>query len=573
MSRQSFRFALAPVLIVGGLGHGAGAQVAIQPNVDLEFQAAAPPNPPNVLETHSTFGGGTAPFFLSDGFVAPPPMIGVIACSGTASGAAGIGLPADSSVSLGANAFATCLTEVSFGDNFHTESISNAGLLYKIKGPGAVSGGTHLALVARLHGTLSAGTDFGTVPNNGTSMAQIAFTANGAPGIIGSNSLGSTNQLLTAFGNAPQLTGDLASSFVDQSTSSTAIFAIDDSLETDFTTSGWLASVSYRLDCQAKTTQPALAIPNQTASCDFGFGDTEVSLESLDPSAVLEHVAPLRPTTPRSAVYLSPATGPIETFPGTPGLPSTVTADGSLGQGATGGGDASAGLPMVNQATVVETKASSHVDQSAFAANANATVVSEGQGATSLRYHITRLNGFSDPTIPFLVMYPSVNASLSATKGLDPSIVEHSSFELSVNVDGIQFFHFATLSLGSSNEDPPGLSGNLANLCNDQSTATTQSCAITQIGGQDEGAAFPNDRDELVLTVQSDCATSVTHPSGSLPEAHTACDASHTIDAQLVSNSADVVLTPVPEPVAGPLDAASACALAAFFRTRKRRRS
>jgi len=80
---------------------------------------------------------------------------------------------------------------------------------------------------------------------------------------------------------------------------------------------------------------------------------------------------------------------------------------------------------------------------------------------------------------------------------------------------------------------------------------------------------IPDAHDEIVLTVQTDCSTSLAHPSGPLPEAHPACDASHTVVAALESVDANAVLTPVPEADARALAGACAGALAVLRRGKR----
>lgn len=284
-------------------------------------------------------------------------------------------------------------------------------------------------------------------------------------------------------------------------------------------------------------------------TCDFDRG--EAYLESTAPSVILERIAPLKPTTPRSAAYLSPASGPIQTFPGSPGVPSSASGAGDLGQGATGDAQASIDLPLVNTETTIRTRAAAQINQAAINANANATVVSEGQSAASLVYHVNPgpgYNGWGNASIVY-----TTDFTLSVTKGLDPSIVESSSFAVTSDLEGVPFYHFKTLSIGDGNEDPPGLSGNILFPCTDQSTATTQACQITNIPQDTINGVYPDAKGNLVLTVQSDCTARLVHPSGPVAAAHPACDASHKLTAKLISNSASATLTLVPEPEAGEL--------------------
>ena len=67
------------------------------------------------------------------------------------------------------------------------------------------------------------------------------------------------------------------------------------------------------------------------------------------------------------------------------------------------------------------------------------------------------------------------------------------------------------------------------------STQIAQVCAIAGSLRDEEIAVLPDDHGDVVLTVQTDCATGLTHPSGSLPAVHESCDASHTVVADLIS--------------------------------------
>ena len=140
---------------------------------------------------------------------------------------------------------------------------------------------------------------------------------------------------------------------------------------------------------------------------------------------------------------------------------------------------------------------------------------------------------------------------------------------MNVDLNGTPFYHFMTLSAGTSSEDPPGLSGNIGTFaCIDQSTPTTQACQFTNIPQDNFSVATPDAHGNLVLTVQSDCTARLAHPSGAVAAAHPSCDATHTITATLVSNSATATLTAVPEPEAEELGLA--CVGALVFQRRRR---
>lgn len=430
-------------------------------------------------------------------------------------------------------------------------------------------------MYANLHGTITAATDFGSTPNQAENFAQVGINATASPA-VGSANAASLGKVTSDFIGYSLANGD-PTLYIDQTSGTTARFAIDHTFQTDFTLLGWVAMVRSHLFCEANTKGQYSLVATflADASCEVDSGDTSAYLGSSSPSVVLEPVPPLRATRPRSAAYLSPAAGPIEAFLGASTIPSIASRSGDLGQGATGDGSASADLPQMPE-LVDTTGAASHVDQSAVTANASATVASEGMGAASLLYRVDFLNGatMSDypQGLPVTLQVPSVRAMLSASKGLDPSIVQHVSLQITLDVQGAPFFHFVTLSLGSSNEDPPGVSGDLGFLCVDASTPTAQVCMLSGSPNDEPLGIRPDDHADVVVTVQTDCATSLAHPSGPLPAAHLACDASHTVTAKLVSRDANVQLTPVPEPGAGALAIACLGPLAALAGRRKRAR-
>jgi len=498
-------------------------------------------------------------------------------CTASAHAAAGVGTP-----------FATALTDSVRATNqcgdaqpaMSGTSDADAGadgvLVYKVKGPGAVAPPFAATLSEHLHGTLSTTSGLANYFGAPTDHAILTAIVYQTP----SASSGSYEVSASASDGAggPQFypSTDIAPFFDSgQSTATSMVYAIDHVLQQPESLTGYVETVRFRLECEAPYDWQVFGVRTAAASgCDFDSGDTSVSLDSDAASVVFERVAPVKATTPRSAAYLSPAAAPLQTFPGTPGIPTTASGSGDLGQGASGGGSASADLPLASMELLDSTGAASQIDQSAVTADTGATVATEGQGAASLLYHVTFLNGatlndYSQQGLPLSVQVPSVNATLSATKGLDPSIVEQASFEITIDAQGAPLFHFVTLELGSSNESPPGLSGDLRSQCFDASTATAQVCAISTSLNDQALGILPDPDGNVVLTVQTDCATSLAHPSGPLLAAHVACDAGHTVTAKLISRDANVVLTAVPEPDASALAIAAAGALAAL---RKRAR-
>jgi hypothetical protein len=469
-------------------------------------------------------------------------------CTGSGDATAGVGLPSASFLIDSVSATDACDAQAAQSGIDEVVSTADGIRLYKVKGPGAIPpfGAT---VSEHLHGIMTTTVNlpvFAGGPADKATLASSVALFGGASGQLAfSDSAGD------GIGGGPPV----SPFFDNQGTASAAIYSIDHTFTQDATSFGgapaYVLGIRFHLSCDASYRSPLGALREAgSPSCDFDLGDSSASLAATDASVVFEPVAPVRRTLPRSVAYLSPAIGPIETFAGTPGIPSTASGSGDLGQGAAGDGSATADLPPL-PALVDTTGAASHVDQSAITADANATVSSEGQGAASLVYRATFLNGAqrSDyPSgIPVTLQVPTANSMLSATKGLDPGIVEHASFEITADVQGFPVFHFVTLSVGSSNEDPPGLSGDLSSACQDASTATTQACVLAGALVDEPLAIFPNAADNIVLTLQTDCATSLTHPSGPLPAAHVACDASHTVTADLISRDANIALTPVPE--------------------------
>jgi len=512
--------------------------------------------------------GGPQPL---DAFLSEP----LGGCVGSGEATAGVGLPSAPILIDAVSAANSCVALPTAADGTtQADDSANGILVYMVKGPAALAGPFHATLSEHLHGTLSTSKgiqpDVLGGPNTGADLTAYAEVGHGISG--NRLSVGGSARDGGGFGVVPA-----EPPFVDQSTATQAIYGIDDIFTQDVT-SGPVAYLYFHLQCTAFYSFPRFADrPAASPSCVFDYGDSAASLAARDSGVIFERVAPLRRTVPRSAAYLSPAAGPIETFPGTAGVPSTASGSGDLGQGATGDSSAAADLPLATSEIVDTTGAASHVDQSAVTADAGATVTSEGQGAASLRYHVTFLNGAMPSSypngFPLRVEVPTVSATLTATKGLDPSIVEHVSFQIAIDVQGAPFFHFVTLSLGSSDEDPPGLSGDLVPLCFDGSTPADQICLMaSSFADPPLNAAplnvLPDARGDLALTVQTDCATALTHPSGPLPAAHLACDASHTVTAKLVSTDANVLLSAVPEPDSGALAVASVVALGAVARSR-----
>ena len=492
-------------------------------------------------------------------------------CVATGHAIAGAGLPSATALIGSVHASDPCSELQTAPSGVSDVGTSADGVrIYLVKGPAAVAPPFTATLSEHLHGTLSTtkglANYFGAPTTRAGLVANVDLTAGASHTTFyfsdsASDGAGGTQPPASPF-------------FLDQSAGSTATYAIDHTLTSDESLPGaYVWNVHFHLECDVDSSWALFGPrPAGAPDCNFDSGDTSVSLAAVDPSVIFEPVTPVKPTAPRSAAYLSPVSGPIQAFLGTGTAPTTIASGPQdLGDGATGDGAASGDVPVVALDLLDTTGAASHVDQSAVVANGSGTVVSEGRGAVSLRYHATLLNGLvlaDYPSgLPLSIQYPTVDATLAETKSLDPGIVEHASLQVTADVQGAPFFHFVTMSLGASNEDPPGVTGDLRTLCQDHSTGATQSCTVGQLQ-DDIVSARPDENGDLVLTVQTDCATGLTHPQGPLPAAHLACDASHTVAAKLVSRDANVLLTALPEPSGLPFAALAALGLVVATRRR-----
>ena len=550
LSRRSGGLAILGVLAFAPV---AGATLQNQPAAEASYT------------TTTLYGGagssdvfqfGNEELHFSNGFTAPVPPSGTNPCSASIATSAGVGMPTAPTLVNDVVTTAHCAPGSDVGPVITTYGEADSILLYKIKGPAATGSSTPVRLGGSLHGALSASLDFGEPENGAFSVLQVYWSADVTPRLSGIGLISGSLYAKPNYYSPPSYLlpgGDLLLGDIDdQSNASTAYFGIDHSFQGDATLSGWVATLRTALICEAET-DVARSNSNPTASCDFDAG--EAYLESPSPSVIFERIAPLEPTSPRSAAYLSPASGPIQTYPGTAGVPTTASGAGDLGQGAIGSAQATTDFVTTGDQTSIRTRAGAQVDQSAITADGAATVVAEGQSATSLVYHVNPGPGYAG-TVNAKIVY-TADFTVSVTKDLDPSIVQAASFAVTTDLNGAPFYHFMTLSAGDSNEDPPGLSGNIGTFaCIDQSTLTTQACQFTNIPQDNFSVARPDADGNLVLTVQTDCTTRLVHPSGAVAAAHPTCDATHTITATLVSNDATATLTAVPEPEADELGVA-----------------